>query len=113
VGADYEWNEHVTTGVFGGYQGIYSKYSNGGLNKINTGLFGVYASFQNGGFYSDAILTGGYSNYSTKRSIQFSTIDRTATGNLDGLQFSTYLDIGYDWTIGNFTFGPILAAQYT
>ena len=113
VGADYEWNEHVTTGVFGGYQGIYSKYSNGGLNKINTGLFGVYASFQNGGFYADAILTGGYSNYSTKRSIQFSTIDRTATGNLDGLQFSTYLDIGYDWTIGNFTFGPILAAQYT
>jgi len=113
VGADYEWNEHVTTGVFGGYQGVYSKYSNGGLNKINTGLFGVYASFQNGGFYSDAILSGGYSNYSTRRSIQFSTIERTATGNLDGLQFSSYLNVGYDWTIGNFTFGPILAGQYT
>lgn len=113
VGADYQWNEHFTTGILGGYQGVYSKYANGGLNKINTGLFGGYATYQNGGFYSDAILTGGYSNYSTRRPIQFSVIDRTATGNLDGMQFSTYLDIGYDWKIGHFTFGPILAGQYT
>lgn len=113
VGADYQWNDSITTGLFGGYQGVYAKYTNGGLNKINTGLFGVYATYQNGGFYSDAILTGGYSNYSTRRSIQFSVIDRTATGNLDGIQLSTYLDIGYDWKIGNFTFGPILSGQYT
>ena len=113
VGADYQWNEHITTGLFGGYQGVYSKYTNGGLNKINTGLFGSYATYQNGGFYSDAILTGGYSNYSTRRSIQFSVIDRTATANPDGMQFSTYLDFGYDWKIGHFTFGPILAGQYT
>lgn len=113
VGADYQWNEHITTGIFGGYQGVYSEYTNGGVNKINTGLIGTYASYQNGGFYSDAILSGGYSSYSTRRSIQFSVIDRTATGDFDGAQFSTYLDVGYDWKIGNFTFGPILAGQYT
>ena len=90
-----------------------SKYANGGLNKINTGLFGGYATYQNGGFYSDAILTGGYSNYNTRRSIQFSAIDRTARGDLDGMQFSTYLDTGYDWKIGHFSLGPILAGQYT
>ena len=112
VGADYEWAEQITTGLFGGYQGVYSKYDNGGLNKINTGLFGAYATYQNHGFYSDAIVTGGYSNYNTKRSIQFSSIDRTATGDLDGMQFSTYIDFGYDMNIGNFTFGPIIAGQY-
>lgn len=113
VGADYQWNEHITTGLFLGYQGTYSKYTNGGLNKINTGLFGGYVTYESGGFYSDAILTGGYSNYSTRRSIDFSVIDRTATGNFDGIQLSTYLDVGYDWKIGNFTLGPILAGQYT
>lgn len=113
VGADYQWNESIKTGVLGGYQGVYSSYTNGGLNKINSGLFGGYATYQNGGFYSDAIVTGGYSNYSTRRAIQFSVIERTATGDFDGMQFSTYLDIGYDWKIGQFTLGPILGGQYT
>ncbi len=113
VGADYQWSNNITTGIFGGYQGTYSKYTNGGLNKINTGLLGVYATYQNGGFYSDAILTGGYSNYSTRRAIQFSVIDRTASGDFDGVQLSTYVDVGYDWNVGQFTFGPILGAQYT
>jgi len=113
AGLDYQWTEQIKTGVFGGYQGIYSKYDTGGLNKINTGLFGTYATYQSRGFYSDAILTGGFSSYSTRRPIQFGVIDRTAIGNFDGAQFSAYLDFGYDWTIGNFTLGPILGAQYT
>jgi outer membrane autotransporter protein len=113
TGVDYQWSKHFTTGVFGGYQGTYSKYANGGVTTINTALFGGYATYQNGGFYSDAILTGGYSNYNTRRPIAFSTIDRTATAKPDGGQLSSYLNFGYDWKAGNFTFGPILGGQYT
>lgn len=113
VGADYRWNEHFTTGIFGGYQGVYSKYENGGSTKINTGLVGTYATYQNGGFYADGILSGGYSDYQLRRPIQFSVIDRTATAKPDGGYLSSYVDLGYDWKVSNFTFGPIIGAQYS
>jgi len=113
VGADYAWSENFATGVFGGYQGTYAKYGNGSMSSVNSALFGGYATYQNGGFYSDAIVSGGYNGYIAKRAIQFSTVDRTARANPDGGQFSTYLDAGYDWQVGGFTFGPLMSAQYT
>ena len=113
VGGDYRWSENFVTGVYGGYQGTYSKYGNGGVTTINGVDFGVYAGYQNGGFYSDAIIGGGSSSYSVRRPINFSTVDRTATSRPDGGQFTSYLGLGYDWNVGNFTFGPILSGQYT
>ncbi len=117
VGADYAWNEHFSTGLYTGYQGTYAKYggngSNGGSNEINSALFGVYATYAQDSFYSDAIIGGSYNGYTTRRPIQFSTIDRTATAKPNGGQFSTYLDAGYDWHVSHFTFGPVVAGQYT
>jgi len=113
VGADYAWNEHLSTGVFTGYQGTYAKYGNGGVNTVNSALFGGYAAFQQDGFYSDAIIGGSYNGYTARRPIQFSTIDRTATSNPNGGQFNTYLDAGYDWHVNKFTFGPLVSGQYT
>jgi fibronectin-binding autotransporter adhesin len=112
-GLDYRWNENFATGLYAGYQGTYAKYANGGNTTINSALFGGYATYQNGGFYSDAIVGGGYSAYAVRRPIKFSTIDRTARSRPDGGQFTAYLDFGYDWKLGNFTLGPILAGQYT
>lgn len=112
VGVDYQWADHFTTGIFTGYQGLYSETGNGGLIASNTALFGTYTSYQNGGFYSDAILMGGYSGYNLRRPIEFGSIDRTARSSPGGGQFSAYLDMGYDWTVGNFTFGPIISGQY-
>lgn len=113
AGADYQWNEGFVTGVFAGYQGLYSKYNGGGSNTINSAIFGGYATYQKGGFYSDAIVSGGYSNYNVRRPVTFSTVDRTAVSQPDGGQFNTYLDFGYDWTVGGFTLGPIVSGQYT
>jgi outer membrane autotransporter protein len=113
VGGDYRWSENFVTGVYGGYQGTYSKYGNGGVTTINGVDFGVYAGYQNGGFYSDAIIGGGSSSYAVRRPINFSTVDRTATSRPNGGQFTSYLGLGYDWQAGNFTFGPILSGQYT
>lgn len=112
-GVDYAWSEHFATGVFAGYQGLYAKYNGGAKNTINSTNFGTYATFQHSGFTADAIVSGAYNNYSTRRPIEFSTVDRTATANPDGGQVNAYLGLGYDWQVGNFTFGPILSAQYT
>ena len=106
-------NSTLTTGVFAGYQGAYADYSGGGNTTINSALFGLYASYTHGGFYADAVFAGGYNNYNVRRSINFSTIDRTARGSQDGGQFSAALNLGYDWEIGKFTIGPIAGLQYT
>jgi len=113
AGADYRWSENFVTGLYAGYQGTYAKYNNGGRTTINSVQFGGYASYDNGGFYADTIVGGGYSAYAVKRPIAFSTVDRTASSRPDGGQLNTYLGLGYDWEVGNFTFGPIVSGQYT
>ena len=113
VGADYAWSESFTTGIFTGYQGSYSKYANGSSSSVNSALFGGYATYQNGGFYTDGIVMGGYNGYIAKRAIEFSTIDRTARSNPNGGELTSYLDLGYDWHAAGFTFGPLASVQYT
>jgi len=113
LGADYKWSEHFTTGLYAGYQGTYAKYADDSNLRVNSALFGGYATYDNGGFYADAIVGGGYSNYTAKRSISFSSIDRVARSQPGGGQFTTYLDAGYDWEVKGFTFGPIVSGQYT
>jgi len=112
-GVDYSWNEHFATGVFAGYQGLYAKYDGGSKNTINSTNFGAYATFQHSGFTADAVVSGAYNSYSTRRPIEFGTVDRTGVATPDGGQVNAYLGLGYDWKAGNFTFGPILSAQYT
>ncbi len=113
TGLDYKWGENLTTGVYVGYQGLYSKYNGGGMSTINSALFGGYATYQAGGFYADAIIGGGYNGYVARRPIQFGSIDRVAHSEPNGGQFTTYVDMGYDWKVKGFTFGPLLSGQYT
>jgi len=113
VGTDYRWSENFTTGLYGGYQGTYADYESAGSARINSALFGGYATYTNGAFYADGVIGGGYSNYQVRRGINFSTIDRTARSNQDGGQFTSAINLGYDWKAAGFTFGPILGAQYT
>ncbi len=103
----------LTTGVFAGYQGTYAEYDGGGSSTINSALFGLYATYANGGFYADAVVTGGYNSYAVRRPISFSTIDRTARSRQNGGQFSAALNVGRDWEVGDFTMGPIAGVQYT
>jgi Autotransporter beta-domain len=65
------------------------------------------------GFYASTIISGSYSNYSTRRPIEFGTIDRTARGDLNGGSVGTFLKAGYDLKVGGFTFGPVVSGQYT
>lgn len=113
VGADYRWSENFSTGLYTGYEYTQANYDGGGSTQINSALFGGYATYDNGGFYADAVIGGGYNGYRVRRPIEFSTVDRTARSTPNGGQFSTYVDMGYDWNVGGFTFGPLVSAQYT
>jgi outer membrane autotransporter protein len=59
------------------------------------------------------VIGGGYTGFQTKRSIEFSTIDRTASADPNSGQFTAGLNLGKDFEVGKFTLGPIVGAQYT
>ncbi|MFZ4116187.1 MAG: autotransporter domain-containing protein [Chthoniobacterales bacterium] len=117
TGLSYQWNEHVMTGLYSGYQGVYTKYKNnpqGTLinNAVRFGLFGSYGERDGKGFYLNGLAGGAYNNYNMQRNISFSTINRTATGMPGAGELDTMLATGYDVKRGNFTFGPTSSLQY-
>jgi outer membrane autotransporter protein len=113
VGADYRWSEKFVTGLYAGYDYSYAKYNGGGSTKGNSFSFGTYASYAKDGYYADAMIGGGYTGFQTQRSIEFSTIDRTASADPNSGQFTAGLNLGKDFEVGQFTLGPIVGAQYT
>jgi outer membrane autotransporter protein len=114
VGADHRLSENFAAGLFAGYEYSYAKYDGGSSTRGNSALFGLYGSYTHeDGYYADAIVSGGYTGFQTRRSIEFSTIDRTARANPNSGQFSAALNLGKDFEIGKFTLGPIVGAQYT
>jgi outer membrane autotransporter protein len=114
VGADYRWSENLVSGLYGGYEYTYSKYGSDSNMRGNGVNFGGYASYATEeGYYADAVIGGGYTGYQTRRSIKFSTIDRTAKADPNSTHFSAALNLGKDFEVGKFTLGPIVGAQYT
>jgi len=113
VGSDYRWNQNFVTGLYAGYDYTYSKYTGSSNMRGNGVNFGTYASYAKDGYYADAVIGGGYTAYQTKRSIQFSTIDRTANADPNSAQFTAGINLGKDFEIRKFTFGPIAGAQFT
>jgi autotransporter-associated beta strand protein/T5SS/PEP-CTERM-associated repeat protein len=112
VGSDYRWSENFVTGLYGGYDYSYAEYNGGGSTKGNSFSFGTYASYAKDGYYADAVIGGGYTGFQTKRSIEFNTIDRTASADPGSGQFTAGLNLGKDFEVGKFTLGPIAGAQY-
>jgi outer membrane autotransporter protein len=113
VGSDYRWSENFVTGLYAGYDYSYAEYNGGGSTKGNNFSFGTYASYEKDGYYADAVIGGGYTGFQTKRSIEFSTIDRTASADPNSGQFTAGINLGKDFEVGKFTLGPIVGAQYT
>jgi hypothetical protein len=110
VGSDYRWSENFVTGLYAGYDYSYAEYNGGGSTKGNSFSFGTYASYAKDGYYADAVIGGGYTGFQTKRSIEFSTIDRTASADPNSGQFTAGLNLGKDFEVGKFTLGPIVGA---
>jgi outer membrane lipase/esterase len=114
AGADYRFGPSLSAGLYAGYQYNYAKYDTGSSTQGNSALFGLYASYANeGGWYADTVIGGGYTGFQTRRSIEFPGINRTANANPNSGQFSAALNLGKDFEVSNFVFGPIIGAQYT
>jgi autotransporter-associated beta strand protein len=119
TGFNYRWNKKVSTGLYAGYQGVYSKYSGGSTlvdDQVNFGLFGTYGQEIGKGLFIDALAGGAYDNYQMNRNISFGSgsfaLNRTAKGMPGAGELNTMIASGYDFQKGNFTFGPLSSLQY-
>jgi T5SS/PEP-CTERM-associated repeat protein/autotransporter-associated beta strand protein len=116
TGLTYHWNDSFASGIYTGYQGVYTKYSAGAGslvdNSVRFGLFGTYGQKEGKGFFVDGLIGGDYSGYTMQRNINFSTINRTATGNPGAGELDAMLASGYDLKKGNWTYGPLMSLQY-
>lgn len=114
AGVDYGWSENFSTGLFAGYQYSQATFSGGGSAKGNGLFFGLYGSYANDqGFHAEALAGGGYTGFQTRRPVAFGSIARSTSANPDAGQFNISLNLGKDWSVGNFVLGPLAGLQYT
>ena len=112
AGLDYRFNDQLVVGVYGGYGHTEANYDLGSRTRVDAGKFGLYGTWYKKGFYVDGIAGGSINSYEMRQNLNFSGINRTAVGNLQAWEFDGFLDTGYDWQIGRFTFGIFGSLQY-
>jgi autotransporter-associated beta strand protein len=108
-GVDYRVCPFLAIGLSAGYAHTRVNIDSGGGNlNVNSGKFGLYATAFAQGFYLDAAVTGGPSDYDSHRSaLQGSANGSTNSGDVNALVAG-----GYDWKFGGLTIGPTASFQY-
>jgi outer membrane autotransporter protein len=109
VGIDYRVMDHFVVGLMGGYAHTWTDLRPGSVD-VDTGWGGVYAGYFNHGFYVLAAAYGGGNSLDTSRA---SVFGGRSNGSADSQEFSTFGTTGYDFHVGQLTFGPVISLQYS
>ncbi len=109
IGVDCRLSNHFLMGVSIGYSHAESDFLDDSKVKSDGGKVALYGMYQRGGFFTEGLIGGGYNSYDIKRSAFLGN----AYGNTSGLQFDSYLGIGYDARVGHWTITPKASMLYT
>jgi outer membrane autotransporter protein len=109
LGIDCRLSNHFLVGVSVGYSHSDSDLFDGSEVAADGGKLALYGMYQEGNFFVEGLIGGGYNNYDTKR-IAFLG---NAHGSTSGTQFDAYLGVGYDVRMGNWTVTPMISLLYT
>ncbi|HQP92311.1 MAG TPA: autotransporter outer membrane beta-barrel domain-containing protein, partial [Candidatus Omnitrophota bacterium] len=82
------------------------------IDSYQTGLYGEYQGLDSP-YIFDAALTYGYNDYDNARYINAGALQRTASSDYNGHQFSSYFEAGYKIEKKGFDIIPLLALDYT
>ncbi|MEI6534254.1 MAG: ice-binding family protein [Verrucomicrobiaceae bacterium] len=109
IGMDCRLSNHFLMGVSIGYSHSESDFLDNSKVKSNGGKVALYGMYQRGGFFTEGLIGGGYNSYDSKRSAFLGN----AYGDTSGLQFDSYLGMGYDARVGKWTITPMASLLYT
>ena len=109
VGADFRVTEHFVLGAAIGYANTSADLSLEGSLESNAAKVSVYSTYYNRGFYVEGILSAGYGSIETRRL----TAGGFAHGDTSATNYGALLGIGYDVSIGRWSFGPLASLSYS
>jgi outer membrane autotransporter protein len=109
LGIDYRITDHSAIVLVGSYAYTATNLQPAGDIDVNTGRGGLHATYFDRGFYVNGAAYGGHNCYNTSRQ----GLLGLANGSTSSGEFSAFIQAGCDFNFGNFTVGPIAAAQYT
>ncbi|MEM1058377.1 MAG: autotransporter outer membrane beta-barrel domain-containing protein [Verrucomicrobiota bacterium] len=119
VGVDYRLTREFVLGLLFNYGSTDATLDgNGSSLDVDTYTGGLYAGFQSAddGWFGNAFVLGGASDYDQSRRIVFGGINRTALSDPDGWQITSGATGGYLFNLdrsGTWQAGPIAGVQYT
>ena len=90
--------------------GIHSE--GGGQGTVNDWSLGFLAAYRSGPWHADAGVRGAYNTFQSSRSLPLPSGSYTAKGNWDGWNVNVSTGGGYDFTAGDYTFGPLAAVSW-
>jgi len=109
VGVDYWLNENLVVGVSVGYSHSESDLIHGSEIEADGGKAALYGMYQNGGFFTEGLIGGGYNSYDITRTAFLGD----AKGDTHGTQFDAYAGMGYDLAWRGWTITPMASLLYT
>ncbi|MFA6563651.1 MAG: autotransporter domain-containing protein [Verrucomicrobiia bacterium] len=102
-------HDQLVVGAALGYANSSSYLANDGRVDVNGVQGNLYGLWFKDGWHAEAMGGGGANVYDTKRQV----LGIDANGNTQGRDLQGMLGGGYDWRVGQWTFGPRASAQYT
>jgi uncharacterized protein YhjY with autotransporter beta-barrel domain len=112
TGVDYRFSEHYSGGLYVGYQAIESR-NTGSVLRGNGLKFGLYGSGEWHGFYANALLGGGFLDYTLHRNIGVAGESWGLRSAPNGAELDSLIGRGYEFTLGHWRFGTNASMQYT
>jgi len=107
-------DEFVKFGVFGAYNYVDVQTEQPRQShRTNNGQFGSYLRADDMGHHALLVQSAGIDSHESTRVIQFGGIDRTARGDYDGWQTTTYGELGSRFSSYPIDIEPFLGMQYT
>lgn len=114
LGIDRLVSHHSLFGVSGGFARTHIRTSDSGTGTDASSYQGnLYASYFRDAWRVDGIVSCAYNRYDGSRHIVFGGVDRTATSNYGGYQYSGYIEGGYTITGGGWNITPLVSLRYS
>lgn len=109
---DMPLNENTRVGLGGGYANTTVDGNNGsGRTKIDSYQLNGYIDHTMGDAFVQGVVTAGVDKYDGSRSIIFPGINRTASADFDGQQYSALLKVGKHLFVNQTTITPFASLQ--
>jgi outer membrane autotransporter protein len=108
AGLDHQFGNDLAGGLLFGYSGSGTSQTTSQVT-VTGGQVGLYAGWHQDKVHVNALVDGGFNNYSLNRQ----SAGGSATGSTQGTQFTGELGEGLDWQLDQMRVGLFASEQYT